>query len=475
MANTRKSPRRNNRGDLPFVFERALEDILARVCVSAAAVTPAPALAVAYSGGLDSSVLLHLAREFARTRALPLYALHVHHGLSVNADAWLRHCRSVAARLEIPFRCAHVEVDPNDPRGVEEAARIARYGQLGVLCRELGATVLLSGHHQDDQAETVLLQMLRGAGLPGLSGMPVLQPESELLGGAVALARPLLGAPRSTLQQAARHMDLAYVDDESNADVRYRRNGVRHKVFPVLESEFAGFPSRLARVATHMQAAQRLLDELAQADLAVCAADERGETLNIPALQRLSPDRAGNLLRHWLYRQRVNLPSATRLEEIRWQMFEAAADTHPFFHFGPVRLHRVRNRLEIHPVPPAAAPGPVALEWCGQQAIDVPQWGGRLLFEPSASAGLAPERLRAGPLALRARSGSERLKPALNRPSKNLKQLFQEQAIPNWQRARMPLLYLGEQLVFVGGIGMDARAAVASPGIVLRWQATLAE
>ncbi len=248
MGNSRKSPRRNKRDSLPLVFERALEEILARVCVSTPAA--APVLAVAYSGGLDSSVLLRLAAEWAQARDWPLHALHIHHGLSANADRWLEHCRHEAMRQSIPFHAAQVEVNQSDPRGVEQAARLARYRQLGILCRQLGATLLLTGHHQDDQAETVFLQMMRGSGLPGLSGMPQLQQDSSLLGGGVALARPLLGVPRGTLQQAARQLQLAAVEDESNADVRYRRNAVRHKLFPAVASEFPAFSPCLTRVAT---------------------------------------------------------------------------------------------------------------------------------------------------------------------------------------------------------------------------------
>jgi tRNA(Ile)-lysidine synthase len=405
---------------------------------------------------------------------LLLYALHIHHGLSTNADAWLQHCSEQASRLGVPFHAAQVKVNSSDRRGVEEAARLARYSQLGIMCRQAGATILLTGQHQDDQAETVLLQMVRGAGVAGLSGMPVLQQDGALLGDGVALARPLLGVARTALEHAARQRHLDYVSDESNLDLRYRRNGVRHILFPVMQSEFPGFPSRLARVAAHMQAAQCLLDELAQADLAACAADRQGERLDLAALKRLSTERTGNLLRYWLYRRGVGLPSTARLEEIRWQMFEAGADSHPCFDFGIVQLRRVGNYLEIHPAVAAVSHPTIVLRWHGQHAIDVPEWNGCLLFESTAGAGLAPGRLRAGALTIRPRSGSERLQPALNRPSKNLKQLFQERAVPSWQRPSLPLLYLDQQLVFVGGLGMNMRAELVSPGIAIRWRPSTA-
>jgi len=467
MASSRKSPRRNDRGELNRIFERALEDILARVCVSA---DGTPTLALAYSGGLDSTLLLHLARDFAVARGLPLHALHIHHGLNAGADAWRAHCRAQAERLGVPFHAAQVTIDRRDAGGIEQAARIVRYRRLGELCRQLGAGILLTGHHQDDQAETVLLQLLRGAGLPGLSAMPAWQPDDDLLGGGVALARPLLEVPRAALQQAASERQLAYVNDDSNDDPRYRRNGVRHRLFPALQAESPGFPARLARVAGHMQAAQRLLDELAQADLAACADATDGAALALPALARLSDERAANLLRHWLARQGQTAPSSARLREILWQMTQAAADAHPLFDFGAWRLHRIGDQLRLLPALPAITPQPIALTWRGEAEIVVPQWGGRLLFQPVAGGGLAPERLRAGPLELRARAGAERFKPAPERPSKTLKQAYQENAVPHWQRERLPLAYLQQRLVFVAGVGMDARAADAGAGIALHWQ-----
>jgi tRNA(Ile)-lysidine synthase len=470
MANSRKSLRRNKSDNLSSRFERALDAILARVCLSRP--KSVPVVAIAYSGGLDSTVLLHFAQKFCKIRAIPLHALHIHHGLSVNADSWLQHCQKQALEWDIPFQAARVQLDANDPHGVEDAARRARYQTLGALCQQLDVTVLLTGHHQHDQAETVFLQMMRGAGLPGLSAMPLLQERSELLGNGTALARPLLDVARPLLEQTAQRLRLAYVDDESNADARYRRNGVRHAVFPILQGEFPGFASRLARVASHMQSAQRLLDEVALTDFALCGIGDKTEALDISAIKRLSADRISNLLRHWLYRHGVPLPSATRLEEIRWQMLEAGADMHPYFEFGPMQLHRIKNRLELHFVPAAAPFCSVRLQWHDQPVIDVPEWNGRLIFEKATGLGIACERLQAGPLEIRARSGSERFKPMLNRPSKSLKQLFQEQAIPSCQRPRLPLLYLGEQLVFVAGLGINVAAELTNPGIALRWQPT---
>ncbi len=471
MANSRKSRSPNNDAgkiDLTAAFERALGAILARVCVSAG--VDKPSIAVAYSGGLDSSVLLHLAADYAIAHGLMLHAFHVHHGLSGNADQWTAHCETEAARCNVPFAAAKVELTGRDTRGVEEAARIARYAALGGLCRRHGAMLLLSAHHQDDQAETVLLQLMRGAGLPGLSGMAPFQPQHDLLGPGVALGRPLLGLGRAALEREAARLDLAHVTDESNADTRYRRNALRRQVVPVIEQHFPGFGPLVARSALHAQSAQSLLQELAAIDLEQCRADEEGMSLALAPLAALSSERIDNVLRHWLYRQGIQLPSTARLDEIRQQMLHAADDLHPFFDFGPMTLRRIGGRLELHPRlgdPPADE---LPLQWRGEREIAVPQWRGRLIFEPSANSGLDAGRLRNGRMTLRCRSGQERLKIASNRPSKSLKSLFQEASIAPWRRNWLPLLYLDAELVFVAGLGMDARRLTQGEGMALHWQ-----
>ncbi|MDB5838186.1 MAG: tilS [Herminiimonas sp.] len=448
-------------------FERALGEVLARVFVCA---PDSPRrLGVALSGGLDSTVLLHLASRYAAEHGVVLHAFHVHHGLSPNADAWEAHCRREAQRCGIAFASRRVEVDRNDKRGVEEAARIARYAALGDMCRASGVGLLLAAHHRDDQAETVLLQLMRGAGLPGLSGMAACQLQHELLGEGVALGRPLLGIARAQLEIASRSASLIHVSDESNTDTRYRRNALRHEISPLIETHFPGFGALVARSASHAQSAQGLLHELAMIDLETCKADALGATLQLSALRQLSNDRADNLLRHWLYRQGVKLPSTSRLDEIRGQMLDAQADTHPFFDFGDMSLHRIGMRLELHPRAGASPEEPIGLRWAGEPEIAVPQWRGRMLFEMTPGAGLDPTALRGAALTLCARRGQERLKLADNRPSKSLKSLFQEASVAAWQRKWLPLLYLDDHLVFAAGLGMDVRHFRTMPGVVLRW------
>lgn len=467
MANSRKSRSLNKEGGVTAAFERALGAILARVALSG----PVARVGVAFSGGLDSSVLLHLASRHAQAQKLELIAFHVHHGLSPNADGWMAHCAREAAACGVIMQSRMISVSEAGRRGVEEAARIARYQALGELCREAGCGLLLTAHHQDDQAETVLLQLLRGAGLPGLSGMPQFQARHELLGEGVSLGRPLLGLRRAELEELGRQAGLSHVSDESNSDLRYRRNALRQDVSPVLERHFPGFAPLVARSAGHVQSAQALLQELAEIDLAACQAADWSAPLYVPALQTLSAQRADNLLRHWLYQNRVQLPSASRLEEIRSQMLGAAGDMHPFFDFGPMTLRRIGSRLELHPRVGTPPDSPLALRWQGESVLPVPAWRGRLVLEPTDGLGISEEELRRHPLMLHPRAGQERLKLAANRPSRSLKALYQEAEIPPWRRLWSPLLYLNGELAFVAGLGMDVRHVTMGNAVRLHWEA----
>ena len=469
MANSRKSrsPSRSNPGSLQQAFERALADIAARVGISGVDAK----IGIAFSGGLDSSVLLHLASRYAQEHHLAVTAFHVHHGLSPNADAWLAHCRQAAAACGVPLISAQVDASDSSGRGIEEAARIARYQALGDMCRDDGCRLLLTAHHQDDQAETVLLQLMRGAGLPGLSGMAALQMRHELMGDGVSLGRPLLEAGREQLEQIRDALGLEHISDESNGDLRFRRNALRNTIAPLLEQQFPGFAARVARSASHAQAAQSLLQDLAEIDLAICRAASWSDPLYVPELKTLTPRRADNLLRHWLYQNRVQLPSQSRLEEIRSQMLDAAHDMHPFFDFGAMVLRRIANRLELHPRIGTPPEDPVELRWQGEAMLAVPAWRGTLLFEPSDGLGMPRDALLRHPLVLHGRSGQERLKLAANRPSRSLKVLYQEAEIAPWRRLWSPLLYLNGALVFAAGLGMDVRHVAMGESVMLRWVA----
>lgn len=444
-------------------------------------------IALACSGGLDSMALLRLAHAWAAESGIPLHAFHVHHGLSPNADAWLAHCAQACAALGIAFDHRRVEVVKGKD-GLEAAARKLRYRALGEMCVQHGVPLLLTAHHLDDQAETVLLQLLRGSGPAGLSGMDAANRAPGLLGDeALVMARPLLALARAQLDDYARAEGLDWVEDESNSDARYARNALRHGVMPALATSFPGYQQRLARGAAHVQAAQRILDEVAQQDL---AASLDGDAIDLARVQQLSRDRIDNMLRHLFSNRGLAMPSSAWLGEMVSQLFSAREDaqlkvTHPACH-----IRRHRGKLCITPKLPDLAgmrdpddEGVLVKEgegfrWRGEAALAFPAYGGVLHFEPAAQ-GFDPAWLRSRPLTIDFRQGGERLRPAANRPSRSLKQHYQALGVPAWERERAPLVWADRELLFAAGIGMDCRYLSEGAGqgarIALRWVADPAQ
>jgi len=471
---------------LPHLFARALDG------QGAAAGDTAPArMAIALSGGLDSSALLHLAHDYAQTHQIALYAFHIHHGLSAYADDWLAHCARSCADLGITFEARRVELAGQEKSGTEAAARKSRYAALGALCREHEVTLLLTAHHLDDQAETVLLQLLRGSGPAGLSGMDAANAAPELLANpALVMARPLLSASRKQLAAYVAEHGIVHINDESNDDPRFARNALRHQVMPALAQAFPGFQERFARSAQHAQSAQRLLTELAEQDL---AASLDGDCLDVAKLRAMSTDRSYNLLRHWFAVRGLRMPTTAWLTEMLAQLVEARDHaqvlvTHPDCH-----VRRYRDRLYLTPKLAELSgtredefdqtPG-TAFRWNGEAELAFPAYGGVLYFdavdaapeadpEASPAAGLDADWLREQALVIEFRKGGERLKPADNRPTRALKYHYQALNIPAWERARLPVVSAGKQLLFAAGIGMDCHLLRQDGGkrLQLRWVA----
>ncbi|SAK54286.1 tRNA(Ile)-lysidine synthetase [Caballeronia catudaia] len=438
-----------------------------RAAVSDADLSSDAPLAVALSGGLDSTVLLDAAvRCFGAQRVV---ALHIHHGLSPNANAWAAHCERFAASLDVRFAARHVDVARAGGESLEAAARDARYRALDALCDEHGASALLIAHHADDQAETVLLQLLRGAGVAGLAAMA-----PQRFDGAVPRLRPLLRLLRAQLEQYAHERDLVWIDDESNADTRYSRNALRHDVLPVLAVHFPGFRDALARTASHAASAQRLLDQLARIDYEhVQSAGEEG-ALALDALLALDDERAINLMRHWIRSRGLLTASTARIADMLRQLRDAAAarDGHALRvdHAGHC-LRAYRNVLSWEAGDSGDAPdldegvpalkAAAELQWQGEEVWRLPQWRGSFVFEPAdapADDVVGEGVLRAAPLVARSRAGGERMRVAGEAPSRTLKNLFQERGVPAWKRD-VPLLFIGEALLFVPHVGVNREAA----------------
>lgn len=473
-------------------FSCTLEDIQARIVVSVASgqinghgapFAPCPsavnnkpmslgAIGVAYSGGLDSSVLLRVARNYAAKHSIGLYAFHIHHGISPNADIWLEHCRAECLSSGIIFDSCHVNMAEKNKGGTEEVARNKRYAALGDLCRMHNVSLLLTAHHQDDQAETVLLQLLRGTGVAGLSGMDAANVAPDLLGDAdLLMARPLLTVTREALVCYAVSEGIAYIDDESNADTRYARNSLRHKVMPSLAECFPGFQERFARTAQHAQSAQRLLIELAKQDMGQC---QDGECLDVTQLRMLSEDRSYNLLRYWFGLRGIRMASTSWLSEMRTQLLEARPDAQLCVTHADCHIRRYRDRIFITPKLDGAVFGlsPQLFRWNGEATMAFPHFGGIMHFE-EVEQGVDVEWLRVQVLSMHLRVGGERLKLAQNRPTKSLKYHYQTFKVPPWERERLPIIdTIAGKILFAAGIGMDCHSFSDGPGlrVAFRWQ-----
>ncbi|MDA8128381.1 MAG: tRNA lysidine(34) synthetase TilS [Betaproteobacteria bacterium] len=413
-------------------------------------VPPHARLTLAFSGGLDSVVLLHALAALRDQYPFKLRALHVHHGLSPNADAWADFCRQSCAANAVELILDRVQIARDDPAGIEAAARRERQRVFAAL----DADFLLTAHQQDDQAETLLLQLLRGAGPKGLAAMAEMQSRT---GWKALLLRPLLNVARADLLQAAREQGLAWVEDESNQDIRYRRNALRQQVLPLLTRHFPGAGRTLARAAALQADAAELLDDLAQWDAREAVA---GDRLDCGALARLSIPRARNLLRHFIAQQGQAMPSLRRLDEALHQLLDAQADARVRVKLGPMEIWRYRGGAFLVPMaPPKAAP----VRWQGEATIWVPAAGVHVRIEPAVGAGLSRAALAGATVTLGVRKGGERLRLHAGGPRRSLKNLLQEHDVPPWRRERLPLMWCDGRLAWAAGIGFDAELA-AAPG-----------
>ncbi|MFI2812772.1 MULTISPECIES: tRNA lysidine(34) synthetase TilS [Microbulbifer] len=385
---------------------------------------------VALSGGLDSCVLLHLLNALGE----PCHAIHINHQLSPNAGEWQAHCRGLAESLGIPLTTRSVTVDDNG-RGPEEAARRARYAVFAGLLRE--GDQLLTAHHGDDQAETFLLRLLRGAGVQGLAAMAATRPL-----GAGVLVRPLLGSGRAELERYARAAGLAWVDDESNADTRFDRNFLRREVMPRLRSRWP-VRDRIGRAVANLGEAAELLRELAREDLQACGLrrERSGESVDLDHLGTLSQARCKNLLRYWVHGRAGDMPAAVQLAELLRQLGAAREDRLPAVELGPLCARRYRGRLYLLPPLAPIDPG-LELAWSGEAELQVPGAGT-----------VVPRRgWPPGDYRVRFRRGGERARPVGRGHSQTLKKLLQEYGLEPWLRERVPLIFEGEQMLAVGDL-----------------------
>lgn len=348
-------------------------------------------------------------------------------------------------------------------QGLEAAARAARYGALGKYVGQGGA--VLTAHHRDDQAETLLLQLLRGAGVRGLAAMPASTP---FRGG--RLVRPLLSFSREALQAYARAHDLQWVEDVTNQDPRFARNFTRHEILPLLKQRWPGAATRLARTAENAAEAAVLLDEIARIDHE--AARGADGSLRISAMQAFSPPRRRNLLRHWIAEHTGSAPSSLHLREIERQVVSSPKTAHAAVAWSQVEVRRYRDALYVFPrLNPV--PAVFDLSWELSAPLEAPNLGWRLQVQCVHGTGLSQARLMGRPLRVRLRQGGEVCELAGRGHHRKLKKLLQESGLPPWRRERLPLLYVDGALAAVGDAWIcapfAARSDEAGWQLVLAW------
>lgn len=423
---------------------------------------------------MDSVVLLHLLHRLAPRFGWHLSALHVHHGISSNADAWASFCAGLCAQHGIPLRIKRVDIAPlREAHGIEAAARKLRHAAFAQQACDFVALA----HHADDQVETMLLQLLRGAGVKGAAAMPVLslsqrpmlKPVSEHRH---ATLRPLLDIPRSALLEYASQHALQWVEDESNADDSYPRNFLRHRLLPLLEQKFPAYRETLARSARHFAEAGELLDDLARQDapdlFLFPAGGGESSRLPVALLRTLTLPRAKNLLRYFLHVEGAPMPHDAQLSDMLHQLLDARANAAVCVAFGAWELRRYQGMAYVLPALAKFAPE-LVLPWNGENELEWPAMNRYLSFKHMLGTGVNLARLQCAPVTLRLRNGGETLRPHRDAATRSLKNLLQEHHIPPWQRERLPLLYCGDELVCVVGVAVaaDFQAADSEIGIVV--------
>jgi tRNA(Ile)-lysidine synthase len=398
-------------------------------------------LLIAFSGGMDSHVLLTLTHELLRDR-FHIRAAHINHGLNSQANSWELLCEKRCKELNIPCEIARVDARPLAGESTEALAREKRYAALKELLQP--GEVLLTAHHLDDQAETILLQLFRGSGINGLASMPQIMPF-----GAGHLFRPLLEIGRSELLKYAKSKSLQWVDDDSNQDVQFDRNFLRHSILPLIQKRWRSANQTLARSARHCASAATLLREVAQTDLK--QVQNYNGTIQIPLLLTLTVERQHNVLRQWLHDLHLPLPNEKHLRHLIQDVLHCREDATPLVAWEGVEIRRHRDALYAMS-PLQAHDENTILPWNILNDLVLPNHLGRITCTQILGKGIHaamfnPER----DISVRFRHGGEVFHPQGRSGSHPLKKLFQEWDVAPWLRDRTPLLYVGDECVAVVG------------------------
>ena len=416
---------------------------------------------VAFSGGLDSHVLLHALCQLREVLDAAIGAVHVNHGLQQAADDWASHCQQVCADLGVQY--VSLQADGKAVRGEspEAAARSARYTALADWLP--AKDCLLTAQHQDDQAETLLLQLLRGSGVSGLAAMPRV---TTL--GAGWHVRPLLGVSRDELREYAVAHKLSWIEDPSNADIAFDRNYLRQQVLPVLRQRWPAVAASLSRSAGHCADAAHLLEDLAGQELQALVSGEK--TLSLAGLVVLPPARQRNILRHWIKQLSGKTPSTAVLARIFNDVVGSRSDSEPCVRWDSFEMRRFRGELFLLPqAEQQRYTG--AVNWMLAEPLALPRAGGVLTAVPETGCGIRADTVAAGQVRVAWRQGGECCQPAGRGHHHSLKKLFQEKGVPPWERSRIPLIYIQDQLAAVAGLWVcePFQAGPAERGFTINW------
>lgn len=412
---------------------------------------------VAYSGGLDSQVLLALLNELRLSHDLNLHAIHIHHGLNPDADNWLEHCEAYCQQNEISFHSVKIDIDTQTGESLENTARQKRYQVLQSFLQQ--GDCLLTAHHQDDQAETLLVQLLRGAGPKGLASMPT----SKVIGKGIHY-RPLLNFSRKKLLEYAQEKTLSWVEDSSNSDTVYVRNFIRQDIMPLLKSRWPNIQATIARSANHCAETQHLIEEFA-IDVYQSLAGSKPGTLSITKLLQLPQHRQRLCIRSWIYQSGFILPNSKKLASIERHILKARRDRKPHVCWHNVEVRRHKDDLYIlkkrnnHDVNSTT-------HWDLTQSLILPNIG-TLTATSVRGAGIAAHVTS---LEVRFRRGGE-IAYLPKRKHHDLKKLFQEWNVPTWERNRIPLLFHQDKLIAAVGyfIDPDFSANKDEVGRLVKW------
>ncbi len=412
---------------------------------------------IAYSGGLDSHVLLHVLMCLGEQITPKLVAVHVNHGLSRDADSWGKHCRTVCENYAIELLIFKVDLSTRCRQGMEAFARERRHGVFNDLMKS--HDLLLTGHHVNDQVETMLLQLLRGAGPDGLVGMPQSREFSEGL-----LLRPFLDITREEIYDYALKKSLNWIEDESNESNKHDRNFLRNKIIPGLLDRWPGSLKTISRAIWHQSSARNLINEISEIDLPIVC-DEEFTKINLGELENLSHVRRKNVLRAWIKKNNLKIPNAGIIENINKEVIHADKDKNPCVKWAGAEVRRYREYLHIMP---SLSPHDVnsVTPWDFEGMLELTS--GYLKAVSSKGIGIKGTMIVGSHIEIKYRRGGEIIKPSGRNHTYELKKLFQEEGVPPWLRDRIPLIYDKNELVAVADLWVADKYAAAA--LETAWQ-----